>query len=65
MGAESNGGKPFVMGGAAHGFYIVLAVAEYGMGMQGRKKFSLQFFLPGLFQADAYDMPNRVLCHIR
>jgi len=65
MGAEPNGGKPFVIGGAAHGFYIVLAMTEYRMGMKGRKKFSLQFFLPGLFQADAYDMPNRVLFHIR
>jgi hypothetical protein len=65
MGAESNGGKPFVIGGAAHGFYIVFAITKYRMGMKGRKKFSLQFFLPGLFQADACGMPNRVLSHIR
>jgi len=65
MGAESDGGKPFVIGGAAHCFYIILAMTEYCMGMKGRKKFSFQFFLPTLFQADACGMPNRVLCHIR
>ena len=40
VGAESDGAKALVKGGAAHGFHIVPAVAEQGVGMQGRKSLS-------------------------
>jgi hypothetical protein len=35
MSAEPNGGKALVMRNTAHGFHVVFAVAEYGMGVEG------------------------------